>query len=80
VTVPERKARHGPCHAGPHAGGSAQSQYVIPSFGSCQFIRPVVLACLFDLSCHKQPVDKKTGKYFIFIEIFEPTEYDDHNI
>jgi hypothetical protein len=23
---------------------------------------------------------KKAGKYFIFIGIFEPTEYDDHNI
>jgi hypothetical protein len=39
-----------------------------------------VLGCPFDPSCHEQPVDKKAGKYFIFTGIFEPTEYDDHNI
>jgi hypothetical protein len=35
---------------------------------------------LFDPSCHKQSVTKKTGKYFIFTGIFEPTKYDDNNI
>jgi hypothetical protein len=26
------------------------------------------------------PLTKKAGNYFIFTGIFEPTEYDDHNI
>jgi hypothetical protein len=34
----------------------------------------------FGPPCHEQSVDKKAGKYFIFTGIFEPTEYDDHNI
>jgi hypothetical protein len=76
MPVPKRKARPGtaqitnramPCWLTCRRLGSSMAHHT--------FIRTVLfhlVRCAFGPLCHKQPVDKKTGKYFSFIGIFKP--------
>jgi hypothetical protein len=84
--VPERKAWYGPDNISGWAVlahvPEARPKYNMSYLYSC-------CVGLFGPSCldahsirhvMNNLLTKKIGKYFIFIGIFEPTEYDDHNI
>jgi hypothetical protein len=82
--VPERKARHSPDNRSDravlthvpetrpkHDTSYLYSGHVGPFGPSCTHLARCAM---------NNPLIKKAVKYFSFTGIFEPTEYDDHNI